>query len=205
MKKTLLPLIIVGFISSTSASYGIVQAGVQMNYNSYLLAGNSQAARYAGFTYGGFGRITMGIPLVLTFGIGGYVDAGTLAKDSVDLTLLRAGGELVLYLDLIDKLIGITPYARVGFGYEGYKIPTAYVVTGTTTTASADAVYRGTSTHTLLGINKNLFPAVNIFLEGGLVANSLSAYIPTALNGTVTASDITTTGWRVSLGAMLWI
>ena len=205
MKKTLLPLIIVGFISSTSASYGIVQAGVQMNYNSYLLAGNSQAARYTGFTYGGFGRITMGIPLIVTFGIGGYVDAGTLAKDSTELSLLRAGGELVLYLDIVEKIIGITPYARVGFGYEGFKIPTTYAIAGTTTTASADAIYRGTSTHTLIGLNKNLFPAVNIFLEGGLVANNLTAYIPSALSGTVTAADITTTGWRVSLGAMLWI
>ena len=49
-------------------------------------------------------------------------------------------------------------------------------------------------------------PMVYLFAEGGAQWSSLTASVPDALKSSgLGLSDITTTGWRASIGAMLWI
>ncbi|MCS6972393.1 MAG: hypothetical protein NZL89_05140 [Leptospiraceae bacterium] len=184
--------------------HAIVQLGVQGNYVSDKF---SSGSRESGFGFGGYGRFTLGIPLLLTFGAGLYADFATLKSDVAgqnDSRQLRAGGELAVYLDVIGNVIGFIPHARFGFGYVG-NTRTVTVSSGAGQVAG-DVVYYGTGGHSIFGLTKQIVPLVYLFAEGGLQWSSLTPAIPTALkNAGLTLSDITTSGWRASLGAMLWI
>jgi hypothetical protein len=210
MRKLKLMVVFATATAFTAPAFSIIQVGGQGNYSSLSYAQGADTQKYSGFGFGAFARFTAGIPLLITFGAGPYLDYGTLTKSSGsaangDMKNLRAGGEVVIYLDVVGNLIGVTPYARFGFGYEGNTVKTTYTVTNTATTATADAFYYGTSTHMNFGLTMKVFPLVYIFAEGGLITNSLKASIPSELSSTVSASDINSTGWRMSLGAMIWL
>ncbi len=211
MKKI---IIFAAVFSLSTPAFSIVQIGAQGNYSSISYAQSTSTGldtqKYSGVSFGGFAHFTAGIPLLITFAVGPYIDYGTLTKSggssvNGDMKNMRVGGELALYLDIVGNLIGLTPYARIGFGYEGNTVKTAYTVTGTSVSATADAFYYGTSGHTMFGATIKLFPLVYVFAEGGPVWNSLKASIPSELANTVSATDIASAGWRASLGAMIWL
>lgn len=192
----------------SAPAYSIIQVGGQGNYSSISYAQGTDTQKYSGFGFGAFARFTAGIPLLVTFAAGPYLDYGTLTKGSGtanngDMKNLRVGGEVAVYLDVIGNVIGVTPYGRLGFGYEGNTVKTSYMISGVA--ATADAFYYGTSGHTIFGLTMKVLPLVYIFAEGGPVWNSLKAQIPSELASTVSASDINSTGWRASLGAMIWL
>lgn len=208
MKKLKLLAVFAALTAFTAPAFSIIQVGGQGNYSSISYAQGTDTQKYGGFGFGAFARFTAGIPLLVTFAAGPYLDYGTLTKSSGtanngDLKNLRVGGEVAVYLDVLGNLIGVTPYGRLGFGYEGNTVKTAYQISGVT--ASADAFYYGTSGHTIFGLTMKVLPLIYIFAEGGPIWNSLKAQIPSELASTVSASDINSTGWRASLGAMIWL
>lgn len=189
----------------TAPAFSIVQLGVQGNYASDTW---SNGSKYSGAGFGGFARFTAGIPMLVTLGFGPYVDYASLSggpSASPNATQVRVGGELAVYLDVVGHAIGFTPYVRFGYGYAGNTANTTYTVTGTTT-ATANAFYYGTSGHTLFGLSYKVLPLIHLFAEGGIQWSSLTASIPQVLsNAGVSTSDITTSGWRASIGAMVWL
>lgn len=209
MKKITLMALVAALVVSTAPAFSIVQLGAQGNYSSISYAQGFDTQKYGGVGFGAFARFTAGIPLLVTFAAGPYLDYATLTKSSGsaangDMKNLRAGGEVAIYLDVLGNVLGVTPYGRLGFGYEGNTVKTTYTVTGTIT-ATADAFYYGTSGHTMFGLTLKLIPLVYLFAEGGPIWNSLKAKLPSELNNVVSASDINSAGWRASLGAMIWI
>ena len=58
------------------------------------------------------------------------------------------------------NLIGLTPYVRLGFGYEGNTVQTTYNVTSTYT-ATADAFYYGTSPNKFFDYIASGIPVLN--------------------------------------------
>jgi hypothetical protein len=209
MKKLKLIAAMAIVMGATAPAFSIIQVGAQGNYSSFSYAQGTDTQKYSGLGFGAFARFTAGLPLLVTFAAGPYLDYGTLTKASGsaangDMKNLRVGGEIALYLDVIGNLIGVTPYGRIGFGYEGNTVKTSYLVSGVAT-ATADAFYYGTSGHTIFGVTIKVLPLIYIFAEGGPTWNSLKASIPSELASTVTASDINSTGWRASLGAMIWL
>lgn len=200
MKKLRILAISLLILGATAPAFSIVQFGAQGNYINDTF---SNGGKNSGVGFGGFGRLTVGIPLLITVAGGGYFDYGTLTSNTTggsDAKQLRAGAEAALYLDVIGNLIGLTPYARFGFGYEGN---TSTVTVGT---SSADLLYYGTGGHTLFGLAYKVLPMVYLFGEGGVQWSSLKASVPDVLK-TYSSSfnDITAQGWRASIGAMLWI
>jgi hypothetical protein len=203
MRKIKLLAIFLAATAFTAPAFSIFQLGVQGNYVNDTF---SNSAKFSGVGFGGFARFTVGIPMLITFGVGPYFDYGSYSggpASSPDAKQIRAGGEIVVYADILGNLIGVTPYARLGFGYSGNTIKTTYTASGVSTTA--DSFYYGTGGHTIFGLAYKLVPLVYIFAEGGIQWSSLTASIPSAASSYVSASDLTTTGWRMSLGAMLWI
>lgn len=204
MRKIKLLAIFLTATAFTAPAFSIFQLGAQGNYVNDTF---SNGTKYSGVGFGGFARFTVGIPMLITFGAGPYFDYGSYSggpSSSPDVKQIRAGGEIVVYADIIGNLIKVTPYARLGFGYEGNTIKTSYTVSGVST--SADAFYYGTGGHTIFGLTYKVIPMVYIFAEGGVKWSSLTASIPDALKASgLSASDLTTSGWRLSLGAMLWL
>jgi hypothetical protein len=210
MKKKIKIIAVFTAVSAfTAPAFSIVQVGAQGNYSSISYAQGLDTQKYAGMGFGAYARFTAGIPLLVTFAAGPYLDYATLTKSSGspangDMKNLRAGGEVAIYLDVLGNVIGVTPYGRIGFGYEGNTVKTTYTVTGTVT-ATADAFYYGTSGHTIFGLTLKVLPLIYIYAEGGPLWNSLKAQIPAELSSTISASDVNSTGWRASLGAMIWL
>lgn len=206
MKKLKLLAAFAAVFAFATPAFSIVQLGVQGNYTSDKF---SSGTTYSGVGFGSFARFTVGIPLLITFGAGPYLDYGSLSggpSGSPDTKQLRVGGEVVVYADIIGNVLGVTPYARFGFGYEGNTVKTTYTVSGTAATATSDALYYGTGGHTLFGLTMKVLPLVYVFAEGGVQWSSLSPSLPSELkNAGVTASDLTTSGWRMSIGAMIWL
>jgi hypothetical protein len=200
MKKLKLIAAMAILLGATAPAFSIAQIGVQGNYINDTF---SNGSKESGLGVGGFARFTVGLPMLVTFGFGPYIDYTTLKSDKAGLAdskQVRVGGELVAYLDIVGNLIGLTPYGRFGFGYEG----NSRSVTIASTTG--DVLYYGTGGHTIFGLTMKVVPMVYVFAEGGAQWSSLTASVPDALktNG-LSLSDITTTGWRASIGAMLWI
>lgn len=182
----------------TAPAFSIAQIGVQGNYVSDTFSNGSSNASGTGI--GGFARFTVGIPMLVTFGFGPYVDYASLTgPNSSTMKQLRAGGEIVAYADIIGNLIGLTPYGRFGWGYVGNTNPISIG------NASGDVVYYGTGGHTLVGLSYKVVPMVYLFAEGGAQWSSLTASVPAALKSVGSFGDQTTSGWRASIGAMLWI
>jgi hypothetical protein len=204
MRKIKLLAIFLTATAFTAPAFSIFQLGVQGNYINDTF---SNGTKYSGFGFGGFARFTVGIPKLITFGAGPYFDYGSYSggtASSPDAKQIRVGGEVVLYADIIGNLIGVIPYTRLGFGYAGNTIKTAYSISGVST--SADAFYYGTGGHTIFGLTYNVAPLIYIFAEGGVQWSSLTASIPDTLKAAgFSASDLTTSGWRMSLGAMIWL
>lgn len=189
----------------SAPAFSIAQIGVNGNYTSDKF---SNGTTFSGVGFSGFARFTAGIPLLVTFGFGPYVDYSSLSggpSTSPDAKQLRAGGELALYLDVVGNVLGVTPYARFGYGYEGNTLKTSYTAVGNTVASTADSLYYGTGGHTLFGLTMKVLPLIYVFVEGGIQWSSLSASIPSAASAYVSANDLTTSGWRMSLGAMIWL
>ena len=200
MKKINIIAMFAAVTAFSAPAFSIAQIGVQGNYINDTFSSGSKGT---GFGLGGFARFTVGLPMLVTFGFGPYIDYTTLKIDktgAADQKQVRVGGDLVVYADIIGNLIGLTPYGRFGFGYEGN---TSSVTAGTLT---GDVLYYGTGGHTIFGLTVKVVPLVYVFAEGGAQWSSLTASVPDALkNAGLGFSDITTTGWRASIGAMLWI
>jgi len=185
----------------TAPAFSIVQFGANGNYISDKFS--SSDSRYSGLGFGGFGRLTVGIPLLVTVAGGGYFDYGTYSggpSTAPDTKQIRAGVEAALYLDVIGNLISLTPYARFGFGYVGNTAKTTILGT------AGDMFYYGTGGHTIFGLTYKLVPMIYLFGEGGVQWSTLTASVPDALKTYSNLfPDITSQGWRASLGVMLWI
>ncbi|MFO1470815.1 MAG: hypothetical protein U1F27_07265 [Turneriella sp.] len=205
MKKIKLLAAFAAITAFSAPAFSIAQIGVNGNYTSDKF---SNGTTFSGVGFSGFARFTAGIPLLVTFAFGPYVDYSSLSggpASSPDAKQLRAGGELVVYLDVVGNVLGLTPYARFGYGYEGNTLKTTYTATGNTVASTADALYYGTGGHTLFGLTYKVLPLIYLFAEGGIQWSSLTASIPSAASAYVSASDLTTSGWRMSLGAMIWL
>ncbi len=204
MKKIKLLAAFAAIMTFSAPAFSIAQIGVNGNYTSDKF---SNGTTFSGVGFSGFARFTAGIPLLVTFGFGPYVDYSSLSggpSSSPDVKQLRAGGELAVYLDVVGNVLGLTPYARFGYGYEGNTLKTTYAISGVN--ATSDAFYYGTGGHTLFGLTYKVLPLIYLFAEGGIQWSSLSASLPSELkNAGVSASDLTTSGWRMSLGAMIWL
>ena len=204
MKKIKLLTAFAATMAFSAPAFSIAQIGVNGNYTSDKF---SNGTTFSGVGFSGFARFTAGIPLLVTFGFGPYVDYSSLSggpASSPDAKQLRAGGELAVYLDVVGNVLGLTPYARFGYGYEGNTLKTTYAISGVN--ATSDAFYYGTGGHTLFGLTMKVLPLIYVFAEGGIQWSSLSASLPSELkNAGVSASDLTTSGWRMSLGAMIWL
>lgn len=200
MKKIKIIAVFAALTAFSAPAFSIAQIGVQGNYINDTF---SSGGKGTGFGLGGFARFTVGLPMLVTFGFGPYIDYTTLKSDqagSTDQKQVRVGGDLVVYADIVESLIGLTPYGRFGFGYEGN---TQSVTIGPVT---GDVVYYGTGGHTVFGLTLKVVPMVYVFAEGGAQWSSLTASVPDALKTSgFSPPDITTSGWRASLGAMLWI
>lgn len=200
MKKIKIIAMFAALTAFSAPAFSIAQIGVQGNYINDTF---SSGTKETGFGVGGFARFTVGLPMLVTFGFGPYIDYTTLKSDKTGLAdqkQARIGGELVVYADIIGNLIGLTPYGRFGFGYEGNS---RSLTVGTTT---GDILYYGTGGHTIFGLTMKVVPMVYVFAEGGAQWSSLTASVPDALKTSgLPFGDITTTGWRASIGAMLWI
>lgn len=189
MKKIKLLTVFIAATALSAPAFSIAQLGVQGNYQNVTYK-QATSDSYSGFGFGVVGRFTAGIPLLITFAAGPYMDFGTLTKTGAgDISQLRVGGEVALYADVVGNLIGLTPYARFGYGYENNSAKNS---TGTTTTS-----YSGGGGHTIFGLTLKVVPLIYVFAEGGAQWSSVSA---SAAN-----SDISTSGWRASLGAMVWL
>jgi hypothetical protein len=204
MKKIKLLAAFAAITAFSAPAFSIAQIGVNGNYTSDKF---SNGTTFSGVGFSGFARFTAGIPLLVTFGFGPYVDYGSLSggpASSPDAKQLRAGGELAVYLDVVGNILGLTPYARFGYGYEGNTLKTTYAISGIN--ATSDAFYYGTGGHTLFGLTYKVLPLIYLFAEGGIQWSSLTASLPSELKAAgVSASDLTTSGWRMSLGAMIWL
>lgn len=204
MKKMKLLAAFAAITAFSAPAFSIAQIGVNGNYTSDKF---SNGTTFSGVGFSGFARFTAGIPLLVTFAFGPYVDYSSLSggpASSPDAKQLRAGGELALYLDVVGNVLGLTPYARFGYGYEGNTLKTTYSISGVN--ATSDAFYYGTGGHTLFGLTYKVLPLIYIFAEGGIQWSSLTASLPSELKTAgVSASDLTTSGWRMSLGAMIWL
>lgn len=191
----------VAMLVCTAPTFTIAQIGVQGNYTSLSFEQGGISNKYGGTGVGGFARFTVGIPLLITFGVGPYVDYATLTggpSAAPESKHLRVGGELVVYADVIGNVIGVTPYGRFGYGYEGNTIST------TVNNITYTGLYYGGSGHTLLGLTLKVLPLIYVFAEGGPQWSNLS--VPSNLKDAgFSSADVTTTGWRASLGAMIWI
>lgn len=139
--------------------------------------------------------------MLVTFGFGPYVDYASISVSGGNaITQFRVGGELVAYADIIGNLIGLTPYGRFGWGYSGNSQSV------TIASVTANTLYYGTGGHTLFGLSYKVIPMVYLFAEAGAQWSSLTASVPDSLKAYSSSfSDQTTSGWRVSLGAMLWL
>jgi hypothetical protein len=200
MKKIKIIAAFAALTAFSAPAFSIAQIGVQGNYINDTF---SSGSKETGFGVGGFARFTVGLPMLVTFGFGPYIDYTTLKSDKSNLAdqkQVRIGGDLVVYADIIGNLIGVTPYGRFGFGYEGNS---RSVTVGT---ATGDILYYGTGGHTVFGLTMNVVPLVYVFAEGGAQWSSLTASVPDVLKTSgLSLSDITTSGWRASLGAMIWL
>ncbi len=189
MRKIKLLAIFTLATAFTAPAFSVAQLGVQGNYQNVTFKPSSGSLGYSGFGFGAVGRFTAGIPLLITFAAGPYMDFATLTTSTAgngDISHLRVGGEIAIYADVIGNVTGgFTPYARFGYGYENNSVK------GTTTTTS----YSGSGGHTIVGVSKSLVPLVHVFVEGGAQWSSLSA----------SGTDLTTSGYRLSLGAMIWL
>ncbi|MBN8221784.1 MAG: hypothetical protein J0L53_12730 [Spirochaetes bacterium] len=198
MKKIKLLAIFVAATALSAPAFSIAQIGVQGNYVSDSFSGGTKPS---GFGVGGFARFTVGIPMLVTFGFGPYVDYASISVSGGNaVTQFRVGGELVAYADIIGNLIGLTPYGRFGWGYSGNSQSV------TIASVTANTLYYGTGGHTLFGLSYKVIPMVYLFAEAGAQWSSLTASVPDSLKAYSSSfSDQTTSGWRVSLGAMLWL
>jgi hypothetical protein len=201
MKKIKIIAVFAALTAFSAPAFSIAQIGVQGNYTNLSFEQSGSANKYSGTGFGGFARFTVGIPLLITFGAGPYIDYATLTggpSTSPESKNLRVGGELVVYADVIGNLIGVTPYGRFGYGYEGNTINT------TVANVTYSGVYYGGSGHTLFGLTLKVLPLIYVFAEGGPQWSTLN--VPGNLKDAgFTAADVTTTGWRASLGAMIWL
>lgn len=201
MKKLKLLAALVAVTAFSAPAFSIAQIGVQGNYNGLSMEQSNITNKYSGLGFGAFARFTVGLPLLVTFGFGPYVDYASLSngpKGAADAKNLRAGGELVVYADVVGNLIGLTPYARFGYGYEGNTLK----VTNTITNTVVEGVYYGSSTHTIFGLTMKVIPLVYLFAEGGATWSKQSA--PDSLKS-LGYADINTSGWRASVGVMIWL
>lgn len=196
MKKIKLLAAFAVTMAFSAPAFSIAQIGVQGNYVSDTFSGGT---KYSGTGFAGFARFTVGLPMLVTFGIGPYVEYASLsATDKPAVSQIRVGGELVAYADIIGNLIGLTPYGRFGWGYTGNSSTITYGgVTGT-------SLYYGTGGHTIFGLSYKVLPLVYLFAEGGAQWSSLTASVPDAIKP-LGFPDQTTTGWRASIGAMIWL
>jgi hypothetical protein len=196
MKKIKLLLLACSLIYTVQAS-AIVQLGAQGNYNSVSTVQSGAAQNISGFSYGFFAHLTFGIPLVFTVGGGPFADFGTLKSDASgagDITQLRAGVQGFVMLDFIPI---INPYLKAGVGYEGLSYKTTLLG------VNYELPYKGTTYHTVVGFAYNLVPLIYAYAEGGYTGATLEATLPTGL-GTGN-SEIVTSGWRASVGVMLYL
>ncbi|AFM10894.1 hypothetical protein [Turneriella parva] len=203
MKKLKLIAIMAVLLGAAAPAFSIAQLGVQGNYTSLTFdsstSSGSVSNKYSGVGFGAFARFTAGIPLLITFGAGPFMDYGTIKggpATAPESTHLRVGGELVVYADVVGNIIGVVPYGRFGYGYEGNSTKTTI---GTVTT---DYLYYGSTGHTLFGLTLKVLPLIYVFAEGGIQWSSLT--VPSEIKA-LGVSDVSTTGWRASIGAMLWI
>jgi hypothetical protein len=196
MKKLKLIAAMAILLGATAPAFSIAQIGVQGNYINDTFSSGSKAS---GVGLGGFARFTVGIPLLITVGGGPYVDYGTLKSDqagAADVKQLRAGAEVVVYADVIGNLIGLTPYGRFGYGYEG----------NTQAVLGYDILYYGGGGHTVFGLTMKVLPMIYVFAEGGAQWSSLKPSVPSQLSAVSSQfNEITAQGWRASLGVMIWI
>lgn len=189
--------ILVSFLVLTFQAGAIVQAGAQGNYSSVSTVQSGTTQNISGPSYGFFAHLTFGIPLVFTVGGGPFVDLGKLKSDgsgSGDIDQMRAGAQAFVMLDFIPVL---SPYIKAGVGYESLKYRQS--VLG----VSYELPYTGTTYHTVIGAAYKLVPLIYAYGEGGYTGATLDATLPTALG--TGKSEIVTSGWRFSLGIMLYI
>lgn len=201
MKKIKTIAVIALLTAGSAPAFSIAQIGVQGNYTNLSFEQSGSSNKYSGTGFGGFARFTVGIPLIITFGAGPYIDYAALTggpSAAPESKHLRVGGELVVYADVVGNVIGVTPYGRFGYGYEGNTINT------TVSNVTYSGVYYGGSGHTLFGLTLKVLPLIYVFAEGGLQWSKLS--VPNDLkNIGFPSEDVTTSGWRASLGAMIWL
>ncbi|MFO1526891.1 MAG: hypothetical protein U1F16_13070 [Turneriella sp.] len=200
MKKLKLLAAFAAVFAFATPAFSIVQMGAQGNYISESF---SSGTKYSGVGFGAFARFTVGIPMLITFGAGPYVDYGSLSggpSTSPDAKQLRAGGEVVVYADIIGNVLGVTPYARFGYGYTGHSLKVTYSAAGQS--VIADGLYYGTGGHTIFGLTMKVLPLVYVFAEGGVQWSSQTTSSELKSAG---LGDLTTSGWRMSLGAMIWL
>jgi hypothetical protein len=200
MKKIKIIAVLAALTAFSAPAFSIAQIGVQGNYTNDTF---SNGAKYSGFGFGGFARFTVGIPMLITFGAGPYIDYGSLSggpSDRPDAKQIRAGGELVVYADIIGNVLGVTPHARFGYGYQGNAMKVTYTLGAQS--VIADGLYYGTGGHTLFGLTMKVLPLVYLFAEGGVQWSSQTTSSELKAAG---LTDITTSGWRASLGAMIWL
>lgn len=189
MKKIKLLTVFIAATALSAPAFSIAQLGVQGNYQNVTYKTSASSDAYSGFGFGVIGRFTAGIPLLITFAAGPFMDFATLTKTNAgDISQLRVGAEIALYADVVGNVIGLTPYVRFGYGYENNSAKAT-----TTTVASS---YSGSGGHTIFGLTLKVVPLIYVFAEGGAQWSTVSA---------TGGSDISTSGWRASLGAMVWL
>lgn len=204
IRKATMTAVAATVLLAISPAHAIFQAGAQAGQTKVTVK-DTKDNDFSGLSYGAFARLTFGIPMVLTIGAGPFAQFGTLAYDGdqtgvKDLTMVKAGAEVIGMLDLVPV---VTPYAKLGFAYQGYKQDFDYTVGGQTTTYSL--AYTGTSTEMTIGAAYKIIPLIYAFGEYSLTTGKIDSEVPDAVKAVFPEKSYDTSGYNVSLGVMLYI
>ena len=74
MKKLKLLAAFAAITTFSAPAFSIAQIGVQGNYTGLTFEQSGTKSKYSGMGFGAFARFTVGLPMLVTFGFGPYVD-----------------------------------------------------------------------------------------------------------------------------------
>lgn len=103
IKMIIVSLTIALFIPA--ASFALIEAGL---YGGYSGSGDTDMS---GYHYGAIGHFTWSLPLLATFGVGGYYQQGSLSDSTNDIKRKTAGLDVFGRVDL--PFLPLKPYGRM--------------------------------------------------------------------------------------------
>ncbi|MDH5716575.1 MAG: hypothetical protein OEZ22_02940 [Spirochaetia bacterium] len=222
MKKNLVSMLflICLFTYTAKPAYSIFEVAAEGTYGGYTLKNKDASAtetekemNFSGPGLSAFAHFTLGIPMVLTIGLGPSVDIAWLTysgdlKGITTLAAIRAGAEIMLTLDVVPV---VSPFVRAGYTYDinAYDMEVPYV------NITLPITMTGSSFHVNGGIIYPLVPLVKLVLEGGIVSGSTTTSVEDPTNSvdpavlglldSLNKQEQDHSAWRVGLGIMISI